>query len=149
MVSVAKVILLRASIGRALFRVLSPPRSSQFRTVLPEEAGIGLAPAREATAASEWACPRWAQAVRQTAAAVTGPNPVSCSRGRGFAELDQSGDPGAVDLELCAEFGVALGQPDCHGAGNGQGQRFFPGMPAGDVGDRGPVKVHARPGRGR
>ena len=98
---------------------------------------MGLASAREAKAASEWARPWWDQPVRQTAAAVTGPNPVSCSRGRGFADFDRVGAPGAVDLELCAESGVAFGQPDCHGAGNGQGHRFFPATPAGDVGGLG------------
>ena len=80
MVSVSKVILLRATTCRALFRVLSPPRLSLCRTVFPEEAGMGLTPAREAKAASEWTRPWWDQTVRQMAA-VTGPKPVSCSRG--------------------------------------------------------------------
>src|SRR5881392_2593000 len=79
MVSGSWIILLTEIMYRALFRVLSPQRLSLCRMVLPDEAGIGLAPAREANAASERTRPGWDHAVRQIAA-VTGPKPVSCSR---------------------------------------------------------------------
>lgn len=59
---------------RALFRRRSPPRLMRCRTVLPEEAGIGLVPARLANAASDLMRPRWDQEVSATAA-VTGPMP--------------------------------------------------------------------------
>src|SRR5665647_2849510 len=59
---------------RAWFRRRSPPRLSRWRTVFPEDAGMGLTPAREANAASERRRPSWDQAAIATAA-VTGPIP--------------------------------------------------------------------------
>jgi hypothetical protein len=60
------------------FRGLSPPRLSRWRVVLPEEAGIGLTPAKAANGASERTRPAWDQAV-WTTATVTGPMPVLSS----------------------------------------------------------------------
>jgi len=54
----------------------SPPRLSRYRTVFPEEAGSGLAPARAAKAASCRSLPGYAHAT-SIVAAVTGPIPVS------------------------------------------------------------------------
>ena len=59
---------------RARFRRRSPPRLIRYRTVLPEDAGIGLVPARLANAASNLIRPRCDQDVNATAA-VTGPMP--------------------------------------------------------------------------
>jgi hypothetical protein len=67
-------------------------------------------------------------------AAVTGANPVSCSR-RAAADFGQLGDPGVVDLDVRVEFGDAFGKADCLGAAKGYGQRLLTGPPAGDFGD--------------
>jgi hypothetical protein len=55
----------------------------------------------------------------------------------GFADLDQIGDLAAVGLNVRVELADAFGEPDSFGTGNGQGQRFFTGTPAGHVGDLG------------
>ena len=50
-VSPTGVILTTAIMCKSLFRARSPSRFNQGRTVLPEDAGIGFAPARETNAA--------------------------------------------------------------------------------------------------
>src|SRR5215212_8550715 len=52
----------------------SPPRLMRWRTVFPDEAGMGFTPARLAKAASDRTRPGWDHAARATAA-VTGPMP--------------------------------------------------------------------------
>lgn len=128
MVSASKVILLRATTCSALFRVLSPPRLSLWRTVLPEEAGIGLTPAKEAKAASD----RTRPFVRPGGKANSGGDgSESCfpQQWRRFADFDQFGDSRAVSFDVRVEVADAFGQPDCFGAGNGQCQWFFTDAP--------------------
>lgn len=73
--------------------------------MLPDEAGIGQAPAIEANTASEPILPGWDQAIR-TVAATTGPTPissVSCpSAGSGakasrLAPMGHTGNPSVID----------------------------------------------------
>ena len=64
---------------RARLSWWSPPRLKRYRTVLPEEAGSWLAPARAANAASFRCLPGYAHATSMVAA-VTGPIPASLVR---------------------------------------------------------------------
>ena len=57
-----------------------PPRLRRCRLVLPEEAGMGLTPHREAKAASEWRRSGLLPAVIRRAAAVSGPTPKMQTR---------------------------------------------------------------------
>src|SRR5215213_10156918 len=66
---------------RARLSRRSPPWLIRWRTVLPEEAGMGFTPARLAKAASERSRPGCDQAVNATAA-VTGPIPGWLSSSR-------------------------------------------------------------------
>src|SRR5690625_7537144 len=59
---------------RARLRRRSPPRLIRWRTVFPDDAGIGLTPARLANAASERTRPGCDHAAKAMAA-VTGPMP--------------------------------------------------------------------------
>lgn len=84
-VSGSWVIRVMTAMCRARFSRRSPPRFSRWRTVLPEEAGIGFTPANEANAASSRRRPSCDHAAIATAA-VTGPIPTLASRPwRGFA----------------------------------------------------------------
>lgn len=87
---------------KARFSILSLPQLSLWRTVLPEEAGMGLTPARDAKAAWEWTLPWWDQTVRQIAAA-TGPTP-GCSSRAPRADVDQLGELAVVSFEVLGEF---------------------------------------------
>ena len=84
--------------------------------VLPEEAGIGLTPAKAANAASERTRPGWDQA-RETTAAVTGPMPVLSSRAAAVLAVDQIGHLVVVGREFVVEGEDPFGQPDGLGAG--------------------------------
>ena len=121
---------------RALFRVLSPPRLSLCRTVLPEEAGIGLTPAREAKAASERTRPRWDHAVKQMAA-VTGPIPVSRSRGAASLISTSSVIRALLVLMSVSSPVMRLASRTASERATESGQRFVPGPPPGDLGDLG------------
>ncbi|MET3143413.1 UNVERIFIED_ORG: hypothetical protein ABIB13_003145 [Arthrobacter sp. UYEF2] len=46
------VILVTVAMCKALLSFLSPPRFSRWRTVFPDDAGMGFTPARQAKAAS-------------------------------------------------------------------------------------------------
>ena len=63
---------------RARFSLRSPPRSSRWRTVLPELAGIGAEPVSLAKAASERRRPWWDQPRSRWPAEIA-PTPGSCS----------------------------------------------------------------------
>jgi len=67
-----------------------PPRLSRYRTVLPEDAGIGQVPANDAIAASERNRLGWDQAII-TVAATTVPTPVRSSSS-GACLVIRSGD---------------------------------------------------------
>jgi hypothetical protein len=83
------VILVTATMCRALFRDLSPPRFSRCLTVFPDDAGMGFTPARDANAASLRTLPSCDQAARHFAALMAA-NPVSSSKGAASLTLTNS-----------------------------------------------------------
>src|SRR5690242_15563460 len=91
---------------RAWLAWRSPPGLSRWRTVLPEEAGIGAAPHRCAQAASERSRPGWSPAAISRSAAVLGPDPVEGEQPGGMRCHQGNDEPvEALDLgveELCA-----------------------------------------------
>lgn len=86
-------ILTIAAVCREWFRRRSPPRLRRCRTVLPEDAGVGLTPARAENAAAERTRPGCDHAVRTTAS-VRGPMPV----------LSKSGAVGLVWISSIIRF---------------------------------------------
>ena len=65
---------------RAALAWRSPPRFKRCRLVLPEEAGIGLTPHKDAKAASEWRRSGLLPAAISSVAAVSGPTPKTLTR---------------------------------------------------------------------
>ena len=68
----------------------SPPRLRRWRSVFPEDAGMGQVPESDAKAASERIRPPWDQATRMTAA-LTVPMPIIQELG-GSRSGNQSGE---------------------------------------------------------
>src|SRR5215213_9667896 len=95
-----------AAMCRARLRRRSPPRLMRWRTVLPDEAGIGFTPARLAKPASERTRPGCDHAAKATAA-VTGPMPGWLSSTRAGLRWSRS----VICLVLAASSRSAASDP--------------------------------------
>jgi hypothetical protein len=93
-----------------------PPRSSRWRRVLPELAGIGATPAARASLAA--VAKRWAPAISPTSlAAVSGPNPgslTSCGASRPTSSVIFALEPADRLRELAQPTQLVAGDPDAH-----------------------------------
>jgi len=101
------------------------------RTVLPDEAGIGLTPARLAKAASERSRPGWDQAASATAA-VTGPMPGSLSSSRAGLCLTSSVSRVVFAFSSASRALTRFASRTVSCARGGGGEGFVAGAPCGD-----------------
>src|SRR5829696_5973319 len=119
---------------RARFNRRSPPRLMRWRTVFPDEAGMGFTPARLAKAASDRTRPGWDHAARATAA-VTGPMPGWSRSLRAGLSLRSA----VICLALAASSWSAartrFASRTASARGNFGRERLLTSTPGGDRGD--------------